>query len=516
MNGFTLQDRTTNLNNRASRRFRSPRAFSNSANTAGRFQGMRPLLTLSLLSCALLTGSLLTTVRAEDAPNQDKKAPTVPETSRKSNEEKEKKAKGKEDKPSIAIARAQDTPKQDTTPPANTQGNATAPAKPAETPPAAPAPASPEPGAVTITGLLDIYYGVNARAPRAANGGPFTAIATPSGETINSDNFGEFFNINDREPSFSLGEINISRTEGKGFPLGVTATLTFGDSARLYHATEPGGTSSWQTLHNLYVSKSYPFFGRTASVDFGKWATPIGLEVLESSNNDNYSRAFNFWYGVPFYHAGLRTTVPITPKLTAQVAVVNGWNNVADDNNAKTVYGLLTLKPNPRVTANFSVIGGAEGTGAFGPAVPKNQGSITTTLFDTNATWQVTPELKLTGWASLGNAAGGVNGTRTSGNWLGLVAGARYQFRPALAAAFRLEQFEDFPGVGGASPRFGNPGYLKMREATLTLEYVAVRNHLVTRLEYRHDFSNVAVFGAGTGGTTKDQDTVYLSEVLRF
>src|SRR5205085_1457598 len=103
----------------------------------------------------------------------------------------------------------------------------TAPAAPAPQPTPA-APAGPAPGTVTVSGLLDWYFGINARAPRSATGGPFAAIVTPSGETIGIDNFGRAFDINDRDPSFSLGEVGITRTPGKGFPLGVTATLTVG------------------------------------------------------------------------------------------------------------------------------------------------------------------------------------------------------------------------------------------------------------------------------------------------
>ena len=146
-------------------------------------------------------------------------------------------------------------------------------------------------------------------------GSAFAGTITPSGEHIGIDNNGRSFDINDREPSFSLGEFNINRTEGRGFPLGFTATLTVGDTARIVHATEPGGTAAWQTLQQLYVTKTPHFLGRDIAFDAGIFVTPIGYEVIESTSNDNYSRSFSFQYGTPFYHAGVRATVPITPKL---------------------------------------------------------------------------------------------------------------------------------------------------------------------------------------------------------
>jgi hypothetical protein len=421
-----------------------------------------------------------------------------------------------------------DTPKSDTAKPVETKPieiAAKPEAKPAPKQDEAAEPAAPAGGEVTVTGLLDFYFGYNARAPRAANGGPFTGVTTPSGEFLRTDNFGLFFNTRDRSPQFSLGEVNITRSPGKGFPLGVTATLTFGEAARLFHATEPGGTSSWQTLHNLYLSHSFQFGKRTAVLDFGKWASPFGAEVLESYLNDNYSRAFTFWYGVPFYHLGARVTVPITNNLTGQLAITNGWNNVADDNDGKTFYAQFVLKPNPRYTSILSYIGGLEGTGAYGTIAPTDGGGgVTTHLLDWVNVYQLTPKFKITGWTAYGSADGniqgfnaaGANPGRLTGNWLGLVASGKYQITDNFAIGGRIEQFEDFARSGGIGPRFQLPGYLKMRELTLTLEYTGLRGRSVTRLEYRHDDSNQSVFGSGAGGTSRDQDTVYLSQVFKF
>lgn len=380
------------------------------------------------------------------------------------------------------------------------------------------APEAPKEGEVTITGLLDFYFGWNARAPRAANGARFFPITTPSGEVINSDNFGLFFNINDRQPGFSLGEVNITRTPGKGFPLGLTATLTFGDSARLFHATEPGGTSSWQTLHNLYLTKNFTVGGRDIAVDFGKWASPFGVEVLESPANDNYSRAFNFWYGVPFYHLGIRATTNLSPSLTAQGGLVNGWNNVADDNDAKSIYTQFVWKPNTRLTGVLSWIGGLEGTGAFGTIAPTaGGGGLTTNLLDANATYQINDKLKVAGWLSYGSAEGNIQGFgRLTGNWLGMVGYAKYQITPQFAVAARLEQFEDYARTGGIGPRFQLPGYLKMNEATLTVEYTWLKGQAISRFEYRHDHSNQRVFGTPSGAGALDQDTLYFSQAFRF
>ena len=71
-------------------------------------------------------------------------------------------------------------------------------------------------------------------------------------------------------------------------------------------------------------------------VDFGKFVTSAGAEVTETHLNWNYSRSLLFANG-PYYHFGLRTTAPLSKNFTAGVQLVNGWNNVEDNNAAKTV-----------------------------------------------------------------------------------------------------------------------------------------------------------------------------------
>jgi hypothetical protein len=405
------------------------------------------------------------------------------------------------------VGRADDAPKSAATAQAPT-------AQPAPQP--APTPPPPAPGSVTITGLVDLYYSVNPRRPSSPTGKPFPAVVTASGETINVDNLGRAFDINDSEPTFSLGELNITRLAGAGFPFGITVTLTAGDTARLVHANEPGGTSSWQTFQQGYLTYTTKALKRDFTFDFGKFVTPFGYEVIESVNNDNYTRGFLFNYAVPLYHAGLRVGFPINNQISFLGAIVNGWNNVADDNNAKSAIAQFTYKITPTLTGILGYMGGAEGTGAYGAAVPTNGGgSITTNLGEFQAIWQTTPKLKLVAWVDYANAAGSVLGTHLSGNWFGVAGYGRYQITSHFAVAARAEQFEDMPGVGGVGLRLGGP-YQKLRSGTITLEYTSFRGHLVSRLEYRHDHANTQFFGGANGRTFADSDTYTLGEVYKF
>ncbi len=367
---------------------------------------------------------------------------------------------------------------------------------------------APKPGAITVSGLADLYFGINFRAPHT--GAP---LALQGGGTVGIDNVGRSFDINDRIPSLSLFEVDLHRNEGAGIPFGITATLTAGDTAKIVQANEPGGTSAWQTIQQFYVTKVVNVDKYPITFDFGKWVTLFGQEVIESSSNDEYSRSFGFQYAIPFYHFGLRASVPLSPTVTATGAIVNGWNNVADDNNAKSAHIGFTWTPNTMFTGTLMYMGGSEGTGAYG--VPINKGYIKTNLFEFLPTYQVTPALKLAGELDYGQGAG-TNGTaHVSGEWIDMAAYLKYQLTPKSDIAARVEQFEDIPGAGGVGLRTGATGYNKLDEFTLDYEYDFFKGNLITRLEYRHDHSNQSFFLAGAGNSP-DQDTFYASAVVKF
>ncbi len=59
--------------------------------------------------------------------------------------------------------------------------------------------------------------------------------------------------------------------------------------------------------------------------------------MIETNANWNYSRSLLFAWAIPYYHFGLRTTFPVGAHFTGGVQVVNGWNNIEDNNSGKTV-----------------------------------------------------------------------------------------------------------------------------------------------------------------------------------
>ena len=61
------------------------------------------------------------------------------------------------------------------------------------------------------------------------------------------------------------------------------------------------------------------------SIDFGKFVTTAGAEVIESNKNWLYSRSFLF-FNIPLLHNGVRAGYKINDMVSVQASAVNGWN----------------------------------------------------------------------------------------------------------------------------------------------------------------------------------------------
>ncbi len=64
-------------------------------------------------------------------------------------------------------------------------------------------------------------------------------------------------------------------------------------------------------------------------MDFGKFVTSAGAEVIEAMTNWNYSRSLLFVNAIPYWHFGARTSMPVSKTDTVGFQLVNGWNNVS-------------------------------------------------------------------------------------------------------------------------------------------------------------------------------------------
>ena len=300
-------------------------------------------------------------------------------------------------------------------------------------------------------------------------------------------------NFDSKHNTFQLGLIEVAGEQKvtTSNRLGFRVDLDFGPVTETVHAAEPGGLEFLKNIEQAYGSY---LFGKKLQVDVGKFVTPAGAEVIEAKDNWNYSRSLLFALAIPYYHAGLRATYPFSDKVSVTGMVVNGWNDVVDNNSGKT-WGLsATLKPNATLNLVQNFIGGPE---------QKDDSHDKRFLSDTVVTVNATSKLSL--MANYDYGRDHVVGVPVS--WQGVAAYARLQALPAWALIPRFEWFDDADG-------FTTGVVQKVKEITITSEQ-KLGGKLLTRLEYRRDFSDQPFFSKA-GVPRKSQSNITLGLVYAF
>ena len=222
--------------------------------------------------------------------------------------------------------------------------------------------------------------------------------------------------------------------------------------------------------------------GRGLAMDFGKFASPLGLETNYAKDDDHFTRAllYNF---LPFYHSGARFAYALSDRVTVFYMVTNGAQQTEDFNSTVANHGMVVAKLPHHVLFTASAYESPEPSGlvhildgqlAWTPvSMPVSLG------LDVNHT-SSKPSMGSTGVA----------------NGLGLYGRV---FHGAWAGAVRYEHLDDPGGLFGAiSTTFG--------EVTATAEWRAPEGFL-GRFELRRDWSTVPVFPAAGASPRGSQTT---------
>ena len=317
-------------------------------------------------------------------------------------------------------------------------------------------------GGASFSGFVDTYYGYNFNQPKSQT------------NTLRS------FDGPSNQFALNLIELNLDKPpDPTNSRLGYHIGLGFGQAMNVVNSTDPAGLGFAQYLKEAYISYLAPV-GKGLQMDIGKFVTPHGAEVIETKDNFNYSRGLLFSYAIPYYHYGLRAKYSFNDKYSVTGFVVNGWNDIYDNNTGKT-YG-VTFGWNP--TKKISIAQGY----MFGPEMAGTNAHWRQ-LSDTVVTYS--PTGKLTTMLNFDYGRGDrVTGIPTPVFWTGIAGYVKYAFNDLYAVATRYEYYDDHDGFTTGTAQHLN-------EFTGTFQRI-VAHHLITRLEFRRDFSNRPVFTKGT------------------
>ena len=367
----------------------------------------------------------------------------------------------------------------------------------AQSPAPTPAPAAPAAaptwslGPMAVSGVLDGYYSYNANRPSDYGNGQVN----------------DYYNFNDKTNQFNLSAAKLSLSHDAD-PVGARIDLLFGRTNEIINAPWTASNSS-DADQLKYIEQAFitfkPAKAKGLTLDFGKFVTSAGAEVIESKDNWNYSRSLLFVNMLPYWHFGLRSAIPTSAANTVGLQVVNGWNNVNKSNGGVTI-GLTEAYVKPKYSYNLNYYVGPE----HADTQQGYRNLIDTTLL-------LTPTAKLSAYINY-DYLQERNAAYTNGKWVttdldthmqGLAVAAKYQLDGKQAFAGRYEY-----GVDNVSS--DSSVHATLQEFTATYEYKWLEG-LLTRLEYRHDWSDQKAFTYGDNAyNTKHQDTLTAAFVAFF
>jgi hypothetical protein len=356
----------------------------------------------------------------------------------------------------------------------------------------------------TLNVLLDGYYEYNFNRP------------------VGRVNLLRVFDPTSNSFTVNQGAVVIERTPdpAQGRRWGLRLDLMFGQSTESLAgnpANEPR-TAPYRNIFQAYGSYVFPL-GKGLSVDFGRFASPIGYEGSFAKDQVDYTRSLLF-AALPFYHSGFRSSYKLGNSITATWMLVNGLNQMEDFNGFKSNHFMLSsaLSKSVNWTAGYYV--GREGRDLtptapsnLPPLLPTQPGLSTevvsprpdgrTHIADTYVTWSATPKLTLAG-------EGDYIASRTFSNSppVHLEGGAgylKYQLARAFSLAGRFEYVSDHGYLSGTAQA--------LKEGTLTATYQPMDGFQV-RWEVRCDYSNKPFFLSDQPGVAKKEQTTALLGLL--
>ncbi|HTZ46504.1 MAG TPA: outer membrane beta-barrel protein [Verrucomicrobiae bacterium] len=377
---------------------------------------------------------------------------------------------------------------------------------------AATSPAQPEPKpfnflyGTTVNFLVDTYYEYNFNQPIGR-----------VNELRAYDVLSNAFSLNQAD---IVLENAADPVNGKRW--GARVDLQFGQATETLQgnsANEPR-PDIYRNIFQAYGTYVAPL-GSGLAIDFGKWASSLGIEGNYGQDQMNYSRSYWFDF-LPFYHMGVRAHYQFNDKIGVNYWIVNGTNQTEPYNGYKDQMIGLVLSPVKNLNWTINYYRGQEhpdfvfvtngppnlptlqGT-PFEPIVNPPTGK--TNIFDSYATWNITRN-----WTAAAEADYEVERLYTNSLPAHADGGAlylRYQFTPKIAFAARSEYLADSGALYSGKAQ-------ALKEATATFEYRFSQDFLM-REEWRRDWSNQPFFLSDTLGVLeKSQNTATLGLIWWF
>ena len=329
--------------------------------------------------------------------------------------------------------------------------------------------------AVAVSGFVDFYYAFDFGRP-APRERAFTTQA-----------------VRHNEANVNLAAISVAvereRVRGR-------ITLQAGTSVQSNYAGEPGdGTTSGAAL-SRHIQEAYGGLRLAPSLwlDAGISLGSLGWEGWVSRDNPTYTRSLVAEYS-PYYESGIRIIWEPAQGLVLQWHLMNGWQKISEDNEAKSA----SMRVDVPLGSGVAVAA----AGFLGNEQPRGAPRATRLFGQTMIKALPHPNLLVQAQLDVGREAGPGGARR----WWGTVGIARFGFARRHALVARLERFSDPDQVVAST---GTPAGLVVSGGSIGLDVTGPEG-LLWRTELRGLRGSEPLFPDAGGPATQRHNVVLIT-----
>jgi hypothetical protein len=229
------------------------------------------------------------------------------------------------------------------------------------------------------------------------------------------------FNIN-----LAYGEVGVVGDNYRG-----RLALQAGTSVDANVANQPnvGNFGNFSLLRNTQEASIGYHVTSNLWIDVGIMPSYIGFESFISNQNWTYTRSLSA-DATPYFENGVRVTYTFSDQVAAQLHIMNGWDNLSEDNGSKAVGLQITYAPNSVYSLTYN--------NYYGLMAPGNNARFFNQWIGKIV---LNPSLQLAANFDLGFQE--KPDQRGMANWHDVTLLVRQQLNPIAAVSLRLEDFVD-------------------------------------------------------------------------
>ncbi len=209
-------------------------------------------------------------------------------------------------------------------------------------------------------------------------------------------------------------------------------------------------------------------------IESGIFGSPFTNESAISKDHFMYTRSLAPEY-VPYYLAGVKTSFPINNKINFYVYILNGWQQIQDQNNGKSIATQIEYRPNQKHLINWNTYIGDERS-KLNPTFRNRYFTDVYWLFNVSDKFNLISCLY-----------GGLQETKTTklynNYWWQMNLSSKWKFNEKHSIAARIEYFDDPSNCMITNQNVGS----KVKLYSLGICYnLNLLNHVLFRIDTRY------------------------------